>query len=365
MTRPATRPTRHAGFTIIEFMIAMTLSLLVLSALTATFVANSRSRGEIEKANEQIENGRFALQILSDDVEMAGFYSQFNIDNALAADPAMPIPAAKPNPCLATLASLRSALPLHVQGYDSPAAIDTDLDDCLSDVKANTDIVVIRRTATCVRGAANCAAVADAPYFQAALSSAADQLGSLNNADYYDLDTNIGNLDRKNRTGGTADMRQYLTHIYFIASNDQAGDGVPTLKRAELVEATGTAADDFTIVPLAHGIQDLQIEYGIDTDADGAPNVFVASPDTYDAPGGATGPFTDCAAHATECIGNWRNVMALRLNVLAVNSSVTRDYLDTKTYVLAGVTQGPFNDAYKRHLYQTSVRLMNPAGRLE
>ena len=43
---------KHArGFTIIEFMIAMTLSLLVLAALTATFVANSRSRTEIEKAN--------------------------------------------------------------------------------------------------------------------------------------------------------------------------------------------------------------------------------------------------------------------------------------------------------------------------
>ncbi|MGH8481407.1 MAG: PilW family protein, partial [Nevskiaceae bacterium] len=267
-------------------MIAMTLSLIVLAALTAAFVASSRSRTEIEKANEQIENGRFALQILTDDVEMAGFLSSFDIDLALAADTPIPIPVAKPNPCSATLADLRIAMPMHLQGYDSLDALDSDLDDCLTDVKAGTDIIVVRRTATCVSGTANCAAVAGAPYFQASLCET--QLGSLDATQYYRLDTTAGNLNRTQRNcAATADRRQYLVHIYFVANNDQAGDGIPTLKRAELVAATGNPADDFDIVPLAHGIEDLQIDYGIDDDNDGAPDVFTSDPDTYDAPGGA------------------------------------------------------------------------------
>jgi len=362
------------GFTIIEFMIAMTLSLLVLSALTATFVANSRSRAEVEKANEQMENGRFALQILSDDLEMSGFLSRFDIDLALAADTKMPIPGAKPNPCSATLADLRAALPMHIQGYNDLSVLSSDLDDCLSDFKPGTDIVVVRRVATCVGGTANCAFVANAPYFQAALCET--QLGSLNYVDYFRLETTLGNLNRTNRNCATlAEQRQFLVHIYFIAGNDQAGDGVPTLKRAEL-----GAGPAFTIVPLAHGIEDLQLEYGIDSTGDGAPDAFTASADTYDAPGGASGPFATCAAHVSECIDNWRNVVAVRMNLLSRNSSETRDHTDTKVYILGTKDDGTsrcakdtnadgtceaFGGGYKRHVYQTSVRLANPAGRRE
>jgi len=157
---------RARGFTIIEFMIAMTLSLLVLAALTAAFVASSRSRAEIEKANEQIENGRYALQLLTDDLEVAGFFSKLDIDLALTADTRLPIPTDKPDPCMgaadpASLDALEAAMPMHIQGYDSPAAVPAEL-DCLADVKLNTDIVLVRRTATCVDGGANCPTVAGA-----------------------------------------------------------------------------------------------------------------------------------------------------------------------------------------------------------
>lgn len=376
---------RPRGFTIIEFMIAITLSLLVLAALTAAFVASSRSRTEIERANEQMENGRFALQILIDDLETAGFLSTLDIDLALNADiNKLTPPAAKPNPCAASLANLRAAMTMHIQGYDSLAALDSNLDDCLVDYKGGTDIVVVRRTATCVGGDANCAMVANAPYFQASLC--ATQLGSLDATQYYRLETTVGNLNRTMRDCATpAARRQYLTHIYFIANNDQPGDNVPTLKRAELVQATGTPATDFTIVPLAHGIEDFQVEYGIDTDGavttgDGTPDVFTTDPDLadYDADGAATATFADCAAHAAQCIQNWRNVVALRLNILARNSEPTRDHVETKVYTLGFNDDGTsrcaydpdldgtcesFGDDYKRHVYQTTVRLNNPAGR--
>ena len=41
----------------------------------------------------------------------------------------------------------------------------------------------------------------------------------------------------------------------------------------------------------------------------------------------------------------------------------TFSYTDTKTYTLAGNTVGPFNNAYRRHVYSGLVRIMNVAGR--
>lgn len=387
----AHRATRRgaAGFTIIEFMIAMTLSLLVLAALTAAFVANSRSRAEIERANQQMENGRFALQLLSDDLQLAGYLSHFNPFNAAAT---LTLPAAKPNPCDTTIASIDAALLLHVQGYDSPAGLDTSLDDCLADHKTGTDIVVVRRVATCAVGAPNCGAVANAPYFQASLCANENELGDPDNNAllFYDLDSNLANLTRTQRDCATdAEHRQYLTHIYYVANNDQAGDGIPTLKRAELTRAVSpddTSFPDggFEIVPLAHGIENLQIEYGIDTDGsgvpwsgDGIPNVFTASPDRYNRANPAS-PQADCAANAANCLRNWGDVMAMRLNVLARNITPSQDHTDTKVYQLGLAFDGTancardenddgtceaFNDRIKRHVYQTSVKLNNPSGR--
>ena len=381
--------TRARGFTIIEFMIAMTLSLIVLAALTAAFVASSRSRTEIERANEQIENGRFALQILIDDLETAGFYSTFDIDLALTAPTtAMGVPAAKPAPCTpadtgADLALLRAALPLHIQGYDGMDALTAELDICLDNYKPGTDIVLVRRTATCVDGTANCDAVPGAAYFQASLCESELATGIADN--YYKLETTAASLDRRKRgCGVAADKRQFLVHIYFVAATDENGQNVPTLMRAEL-GSNALNPTDFTIVPLARGIEDLQLDYGVDTDGtlvngDGTPDVFTSDPDlaNYNDDGTVAATFADCAAHAAQCVQNWRNVVALRLNVLARNSSPSPDHVDDKIYYLGLNDDGTqrcardenddgtceaFGDGFKRHVYQTSVRLNNPAGR--
>src|SRR4029077_9116717 len=88
-----------------------------------------------------------------------------------------------------------------------------------------------------------------------------------------------------------ATFNQYRTHIYFVANNDQPGDGIPTLKRAEL------GAGAFTIVPLVEGVENLQLEYGLDTSVPttGSPAVYTADPNTYNA----------CAP--APCVSNWRN----------------------------------------------------------
>jgi type IV pilus assembly protein PilW len=335
---------RQIGFTIVELMIAMTLGLLILAGLTSVVVSNIQTRNEIERANQQIENGRYAMELLTDDLHNAGYLAEF--------DPGpLTTPATNPDPCLTTLAALSAALPIAVQGYDNPNTVPT----CLSDVMTGTDILVIRHASTCAVGEANCEAeVSGVPYFQASACSNTTELSSAAVTSYYALDTVTGNLTRHKKNCTTlATYRRYRTHIYFIASNDISGDGIPTLKRAEL-GPTG-----FTIVPLVQGIQNLQIEYGIDTTgATGTPAVFNAAPDSYN---GCTG---------VTCVGYWRNTVAAKVNLLARNTTITVGYLDNKTYSLGlktdgtANTVGPFNDAYKRHVYESVVLLKNVAGRI-
>jgi type IV pilus assembly protein PilW len=341
--------TQQFGYTIIELMIAITISLIILASLVGIFANNSRTRAEIERANQQTENGRYALQLITDDLHNAGYLAEFDPTPLATA-------TAKPVACDATVAVLNSALPIAVQGYDNganaPACVTADL-------RAGTDILVVRHVSTCAVGTAGCDInVANAAYFQTSGCNSPTELASGNVATYYVLDTNPASFTLHQKDCVTlANQYQYRTNIYFVANNDNAGDGIPTLKRAEL-GLTGTG-NTFSIVPLVEGIENLQIEYGLDTSVPttGTPAVYTADPDNY----------VPCAASPTSC---WRNTVAAKINVLARNTTTTQGYVDNKVYTLGlladGITPntvGPFNDAYKRHAYESVVKLNNPAGR--
>ncbi|HUR41564.1 MAG TPA: PilW family protein [Verrucomicrobiae bacterium] len=380
-----------AGFSLIEFMIAITVSMVILAALTATFVSNSRARLEIERANQQIENGRYAVMALTDDLQLAGYLSTFNI----LTEP-LTLPATKkPDPCVTTATGLNAVMLMHVLGYDNSRLKPDGATDVtcvqggtnlLADYKAGTDILVVRRASTCVRGSTNCPDQSGAFYFQASMCEA--QLNTIAaahpNGPHYRLDTvGSGNLNRTARNCTTlADMRQFFVHLYFVANNDEAGDGIPTLKRAELIGEGGTAR--YRLYSLANGIENLQIEYGIDaygaggpaTTPDGAPDMFTADPDEFN-PAAVGTPVAACAG---DCNQNWANVVSVKVSVLARNPEKTRDHDDKKIYSLGlnddGAAQcaydpdnngtcDAFRDGYKRHVYQSAVRLNNVSGRRE
>jgi type IV pilus assembly protein PilW len=340
------RPTRPRGYGIIELMVAITIGLIVLAALATLFAGNSRERGEIERANQQTENGRYALEVIGDDLRDAGYLATFNPGTVAGPNPQLTIPAAIPNACATDVPTLNSAVVLAVQGYDNG----NNAPACVADLRAGTDILVVRRASTCSVGTANCdPQVAGDAYLQAAGCNA-----QLTAGNYYVLDTNVANLNLLQKDCATAaPLYQYRTHIYFVANDDKPGDGIPTLKRAEL------GAGAFTIVPLVEGVENLQLEYGLDTavPTTGSPAVYTADPSSFNA----------CAPAA--CVSNWRNVVAVKINVLARNLTPTQGYTDTKTYTLgltfAGAANvfGPFNDGFKRHVYTSAARLNNPAGR--
>lgn len=328
---------RQQGLSLIELMLGMTIGLLIVASLTVIFVNSSRTNAETEKTSQQIENGRYAAQLLSDDLHLTGFYGEL--------DPAAVVtPATKPDPCLTLPASLALAVALPIQGYDDGETVPSCLPS--ADLVANSDILVIRRASTCVAGTTGCDAVdvAKATYFQTGLCSS--------DAGLYVIDTDASKFVlTKPPACGTvaapgpnkAAVRAYYTHIYFVAKNNKTGDGIPTLKVLEL----GAGAFSAPISVVA-GIERIQIEYGVAATGT-TPPVYTAAP-------------ADTAA--------WRNVATVKLHVLARNTSASAGYTDTKTYVLGKKPDGsdnsfgPVGDAVKRHAYTTVVRLNNVAGRM-
>lgn len=327
--RPQTlrRRSHELGFSIPELLVALAIGMLILAGMTTLFVRNSRTQSQVERANRQIENGRYAIALLSTDLRNAGFYGEF--DPTPLADP-----PGVPDPCAPTLPALRAALPLHVQGY----AAGESLPSCLSDVKSGTAVLVVRHTRTCTSDNPDCNADGiQGPLFQASLCDNLSELGSGDPANHYALDTDTAALTRHRRdcsssagSGTLAVARRFVTHIYYVANNDKAGDGIPTLKRMELRLDGGQLG--FTAVPLVEGVDNLQFEYGIDSSGDGVVDLYTAAP-------GAAAGCTDigCAAR------NWRNALSVRVSVLARN-----------------VDRG--SDA-RRQAFQSTVLMPNPAGR--
>lgn len=347
-----TSPRRQQGFTLVELMVAVTIGLLLLGSLSALFVNNNHAQMEIERANRQVENGRYAMQLLNGDLRNAGFYGEFDTN-------LMTLPTALPNPCGKDVAAMRDAIALHVQGYDDDNPL-----DCLSDVRDNTDIVVVRHTATCIVGAADCEpASAGGPFFQASGCDNMFELGSGNVANYFQIGILTTGFSLHKRdcgvgmgTGTAAPIRRLLTHIYFVANNSQSGDGIPTLKRAEVSTQGGVFSID--IVPLAEGIENMQIEYGMDTNADGVADLFTTTPGSALACGDET-----CA------VVNWNNVVAVKMNLLSRTLTKSMGYTDTKSYTLGNGADGQplviaaTRDQYKRHVFSALIALPNPAGR--
>jgi type IV pilus assembly protein PilW len=338
---------RPRGFTLIELMVGITLGLLVLAVVTTVFVNVSSNRRDMERTGRQIENGRFAIQLLADDIVNAGYFGEFDPRDVGP-------PVTKPDPCSTSVADMKNMVMMHIQGYAAGAVKPS----CISDVRSGTAVVAVRRAATCIAGDTNCDAAATGQiYLQSALCN--DELANLPVLTHYIVAAKPASGSafplHKHDCATAASLRAYVMHIYFIANNNNPGDRVPTLKRAEL-----GANGEFSVVALVEGIENLQLEYGLDTNGDSMPDAVSADPGTY----------SGCAADPCY-ISNSLNAVTAKVHLLSRSTEASPGYTDTKTYPLglqADGTQlvvGPFNDGFKRHAYTRTIRMNNPAGRRE
>lgn len=173
-----------------------------------------------------------------------------------------------------------------------------------------------------------------------------------------------------------ADKRKFISNIYYIRDYAAtAGDGIPTLMRASF-DANGETLAHQTAQPLIEGIEGFSIRLGVDSLSKTGAAITPTAPITWvDATtktsptnrgdGVADGDFIACTDAIPCNVAQLMNVVAVKVYVLARAKETSPGYVDTKTYTLGSTSLGPFNDGFKRHVFSTTVRLINVSGRRE
>lgn len=346
------------GMTLIELLVAIAIGAILLAGLASIFFNSSRSQRELSRSGELIENGRYAVNILENELRHVGYYGQFyDIGDSTGT---------LPDPCTTTLSDIEDNMVQPLSGYTAPDASTradvsgTSCDDLGLLVDDNlvpgTDVLVVMRAST---ETSNTSTINGEVYLE---------------ANALEINMFIGNgsaptstLEKyptKPTATDDAEIRPFIVHTYFVApcvignnadgTCDGSEDYMPTLKRLELSSKADDAVPDIVITPLVEGIEKFLVEYGIDDNpatvddvtgepGDGIPDLYVAEPTT----------------------AQWPNVITARVHILARTTEASDDHTDDKQYELAGLTYGPYNDAFKRHVFVTEVRPVNIAGRRE
>lgn len=345
----------EAGFSLIELMIAVTLGLIVLAALTTFFVQTSGNRQEMERSTRQIENGRYAIDSLREDVTLAGFYA----DTSPLVNPEWVLNDVCPADVAAYGFSIAGGYkaPVPVRGYADGAGVP----GCLKDLVAGTDVIAVRRFHTEPLTTAEAAAAPNNVRFFLQNSQCTEDDPNFP----FMTGTGAGpfTLRRVACAAQLSSVWRLREQVYYVrncsvCAPDGPVDDIPTLWRAEL-DPADTSTDGDPVMrhsALVEGIEQLRFEYGIDTTSTAVPGQPDGLPDEW----------RRCDA-ATPCdAATLGNVTAVKAYILSRTLEPSRDYTDTKTYSmgLAG-NVGPFDDKYKRHAYSVLISLPNRSGARE
>ena len=390
MSRPSFR---QAGLSLVELMISITIGLLITAGLVTVFANSSNTQYELRRTAQQIENGRYAMDVLIQDLQVAGFYGSFR---------KLSIPTAVPaNPCTTTKTDLDSDINVPVQAYAAPDAttaptLPTGCTTSLipaSDLAVGSDVLVIRRADTTPVDVKNGEVTPKGRYYtQTNPSSIEIQLGNAaatsctSKADgataavitrrcQYPASTDTCSATCPAQPGGR--IRALHVHIYYVSPCNVFASGqtkctaaadngrpIPTLKRLEMT--TDNTSPQFQSIAIAEGVEFMKVAYGID-DTPSATN-----PDTGQIGDGSPDRYVNGLV-----VADLRNVVTARVDLLVRNPEPSSGYTDSKTYALGidpgapttgsaiSVAASSLATNYRRHVYSTEVRLVNMSSRKE
>ena len=279
---------RSAGFTLLELLVAITLSCTIFAAVLGIYAG---ARGTY-RANERVarlqEQGRFALAIIEPDVELAGYYGFTRTPEAVRF-----VHGASPNTTLATAAQLRqfplspgdplpapvTALPATAHACGINFAVDVT-----APVQGSNNTFALGRGATCtayqahpqirsdtltLRRVETAAANPDAGRIQVYASRLAGGASHLMFAD----GKAPGVIDADHR------IHNFVVRAYYVSRDSVGQSGFPAL-RVKTLTRSGAAASfvDDEVMP---GVEDLQVQFGVDADTAGSATRYV-NPDFAD-----------------------------------------------------------------------------------
>ncbi len=351
------------GFTVVELMVAMTLSLILLAGVLSVLYSSKVTYAENERTARLQEYARAGIDMILRDMRAAGFFgcryatavtpsnaavTSFTTNLANSTDimwnfsrpieafngegggwlptlvPTSFLPAAIPQPDSSSDVIAIRAVRSNAPQFEAISVPTLGATTPITVQKLTTETVVARNTY--VISDCNVATVF------AATAVTTGGLGTTSATIAYDLSagaaTDPSNAD--NRLPALATGRSYVTPIdtivYYVApSQDLAG---PALWRR-----IGRRAPE----ELIEGVENLQIEFGIDNNADLLADAYVEP----------------------QAVTNWSRVIAARIAVLMRSPDETGTQTDTASYRVLGETITAPGDRRLRMVFSTTANLRN------
>ncbi len=313
------RQRSHSGFTLIELIVAMGLGLTFVAGTVVVFIQTSRSTSQDDEIARVLENGRFVMRFVSRELAMAGFWGKF-LDIETATDHLSATVGTEcgdgVNPWILELDALQFL-------NDATTATTAATFGCLpsADIVAGSDIFAVKR-------------VADAETLDANIVSSQMYMRTNGVAAQMFRGAGVGTPPA---LGGTEANWAYFPQVFYLRNYSVvSGDGIPTLCRAALDSGS---PPDMRSECLVEGVENIQIEFGVDDDDDFIANYYTATPT------------------AVEIFDS----VSVRLYVLVRGVNEMPNYTNDKTYIMGSTTIAAANDGFFRRVFSTTVVLRNPA----
>ncbi len=345
---------RQKGMNMIELMISLTVSLIVLSGASVILVNSYKSSRIQENLAGLQENARFAINQISRDIQMGGFYGCVeDLDPSDAAGPIISnlsgnIYLSSPvrgyehsnTPESALTAANRDVL--EVQYARPIATLSTSMSDPRSDLVLDDASGIFVEDVLLI---ANCE-VGD--IFTVSGKSGNTIQHETDSTSGEDLPSDLENsrdsfsalYPQQSYPGANTKIYAFGRIKYFIepAANPADPNDYPTLRRVVNggINDNGTTANEF--IP---GVEAFEVLYGEDTNGDIVPDTFVDA----------------------NTVGSWRNVSAVRFALLLRTEDQYGDEFDRAdgggTIDVLGTDFTIGTERVRRRVFQTTVYVRN------
>ncbi len=340
-------PGHQSGLTLIEIMVALVIGSFLMLGAMGLFISNKRVYTEQDVMGRLQENARFAINLLVEDIRMAAYLgcsddpamltnslsgaatvtNLFNFNNPVEGSENTGgwLPSASTDPV-----GTSDAITVR---YIDPITASVTVSSDMADGSATTVIPV-----ACTTSCATHITVGE----PLAISDCAS-------TDIFAVTTvNATSLERTTALSKgyttASQISRYVTNRYYVAT----GSNGPSLFRRTYAQDKGDIDTDSNTSEfllqnqeLIEGVENMQIMYGVDNNADLIANSYVTA--------------TDVASS-----GGWNNVVSVKIALLlrTVNEESSNE-VDSSTYNLLGTTINPTDDRRRRRVYSTTVQIRN------
>lgn len=336
---------QQRGVGLVELMVAMVIGLFLILGAVTVYTQSRQSYRTIEATARVQEKARYALDVLETDIRSANYWGLNNWADSIGVDRSTV-------PTEATLQALDEVADViddcgadwvlqlreYIGGSDDAADAIDDCAPSVGDFQAGSDVLVIRRGGNEALAGAT-ALQANGLYIQTSRIKGA--VFSPNKDGDPSVEANIPSdfLPPLSETHDLAVLG------YFVSDASTGNANQPSLRRKRLVNGdTGASIIEEEIM---HGIEDLQVQFGLDTDgnADANADIFVNPGDAAIAGG---------------------TIVAVRVWLRVRSDEPDFSFFDAADYQYASMADpAVISDAerrFRRVLVQKTIQLRNTRG---